>query len=366
MKYSSYTAEDLVLNPEFREWVLNPTVASNTFWENWLKQYPEKLQEVKEAKEILKKFPLEHNQLKDEVVEDIWKILEQASKNDEFDEAKDNTYVLNSETVISRFETKKEQKGISLWRKCLRYAAVAVLVIASIVGYNSLDEQKTEKSNVPKHIAMVNKETQRGQKSTIYLKDGSKVVLNANSKLTYPEQFSKENRLVILEGEAFFEVAKESNRPFQVRTGSVTTTALGTSFNINTRNEAVHIALATGKVVVSGDSKNQEPDIILKPGEDTRYFTKTQEFVTGLFDYDLILGWKDQTIVFKKADEDDVFSTLENWYDVDITRTNKPSLTWDYSGEFIKMDLNSVLLSIGFTMDFEYTIKEQKVTITYH
>lgn len=365
MKYPSYSTEDLVLNPEFREWVFNPTVASNTFWENWLKRYPEKLQTVKEAKELLRQFPQEQYSLKEEAVEDMWKILEHASKNNKLDESQENNYLLNSETVISRFE-KAEGIPISIWRKSLRFAAAVVLIIVAVVGYRDFYQKKEALRNTPISIAMIAKETQRGQKSTIYLKDGSKVTLNANSKLTYPEQFSKENRLVILEGEAFFEVAKESNRPFQVKTGSVTTTALGTSFNVNTRTEGIHIALATGKVLVSNDTKGKESDVILSPGEDARYFTQSNKLVTGLFDYDLTFGWKDQTIVFKKAKEKDVFSTLENWYDVDITRTNKPSLEWDYSGEFIKMDLNSVLLSIGFTMDFEYSIKEQKVTITYH
>ncbi len=366
MNYSSCKAEDLVLNPEFREWVVNPTPATNDFWENWLKTHPDKLQEVKEAKEILRKFPIKQHAIREEEVDKIWESIEKANSDGKFDTVRDNMYPLNAETVISRFELKTKGRSKSVWKKSLRFAASLTLVVAAALWYLNITSLEEPEAAVDIPIAEVTRETQRGQKSTIYLKDGSKVMLNANSKLTYPEQFSNKDRLVTLEGEAFFEVSKDLERPFQVKTGDLITTALGTSFNVNTQKNGTHVALATGKVLVSNNIKPKAPKVILAPGQDAWYYPETENLVAGYFDYDLILGWKDQTIVFNKAKEKDVFSTLENWYDVDITKTNSPSSPWDYSGEFKKMDLKSVLLSISFTMDFEYTIKEQKVTITYH
>lgn len=366
MNYFSCTVEDLVLKSEFREWVLNPTPASNIFWENWLKTHPEKLHEVKQAKEILRRFPLQHHLLMEDEVNNIWERLEKATEEKELDEVRDNTYLLNAETVISRFESKSQDRSNGIWKKLLRFAASVALVVAAALWYLSIISLEEPEAAVVIPVAEVSRETQRGQKSTIYLKDGSKVVLNTNSRLIYPEQFSNENRLVSLEGEAFFEVSKDVNRPFQVKTGDLITTALGTSFNVNTRKSGTHVALATGKVIVSSNTKSEASKVALEPGQDAWYYSESENLVTGYFDHDLVLGWKDQTILFKKANEKDVFTTLENWYDVDITKTNLPSSPWDYSGEFKKMDLKSVLLSISFTMDFDYTIEEQKVTITYH
>ncbi len=363
MKFSSYTAEDLVLNPEFREWVLNPTPAANAFWGNWLKSHPEKLNEVKEAKKILRKFPLEQYALQEEDVNTIWESLKQGTVNSELDEAREKSYLLNAETVIHRFESKSQVRSNSIWKRTLRYAASLILITAIATWYLNINHIDDPEPHVEIPVAKIEKETQRGQKLTIYLSDGSKVVLNTNSKLIYPEQFSTEGRSVTLEGEAFFEVSKDVNRPFQVKTKDLITTALGTSFNINTRKEGTHVALATGKVIVSSQSTASE--VILDPGKEAWYIPDTEKLVTGYFDYDLVMGWKDQAIIFKKASEQEVFSTLENWYDVDIAKTNKPTSPWDYSGEFVKMDLNSVLLSISFSMDFKYTINEQKVTITY-
>ncbi len=364
MNHSSYTAEDLVLNPEFREWVQNPTPASNAFWENWLRSHPEKLHEVKVAKEILEKFPLKRHLLTQGDINQIWEALLEDTRNLEPDTLSKKSYLLNSETVISRFESESKLRPVSLWKKSLRYAASLLLLIAIAAWYLNIKDFKEPETQVTTPVTEIIRETQRGQKSTIYLRDGSKVILNSNSKLKYPEQFSPENRLVTLEGEAFFEISKDVNRPFEVKTKHVTTTAVGTSFNVNTRRRGVHVALATGKVIVSNPSKSSK--VILEPGKDAWYSQETEKLTTGYFDHNLILGWKDNAIIFKHAKEHKVFSTLENWYNVDITKTNKSTLPWDYSGEFVKMDLNSVLLSISFSMEFEYTIKDQKVTITYH
>ena len=355
-----------MLNPEFREWVINPTVASNEFWENWLRQYPEKIQEVKKAKKILKNFPLEYNHLKDEAVDDLWKAMESAARKDQSEEVSNDTYLLNSETIISRFDNQRYNRKIGFWTKSRKIAAGIMLVIGATLGYTTLSTQNQEERALKKEVVMITKENPRGQKSTIYLHDGSKIILNANSKLTFPEQFSPSARVVNLEGEAFFEVSVDSNSPFKVNTGNLTTTALGTSFNINTKNNRIHVALVTGKVYVSNKAGMQESNLLLNPGEDAFYNGEINELVKGQFDNKEVLAWKNKTIVFKRAGEDYVISILEDWYDVDITTTNKSSLTWDYSGEFKKMNLYDVLVSIGFTMEFDFEINDQQVTITYH
>lgn len=359
MNYSEYTAEDLILNPDFRDWVINPTVVSNKFWENWLKQYPEKIEELKKAKSILKAIPLEYYQIKDNEVNEMWRTLEGATSGN------DETYSLTQKTVINQYRNKPVQNKYGFWKRAQQIAAAVVLIIGFVYGFTVLNNRDYNEETELDEDALITKENPKGQKSTIYLMDGSKVVLNARSRLSFPERFSSVDRIVNLEGEAFFEVAKDSDRSFKVISGDITTLALGTSFNINTRNNEVHVALSTGKVLVSNNSSLKESKTILNPGQSARYIGKTNELIKGKFDDELTLGWKEQKIVFKKANEHHVFSTLENWYAVDIAIVNKTSLNWDYSGEFENMDLNSVLLSIGFTMGFEYTIEEQNVTINY-
>src|SRR5690606_21518010 len=107
-----------------------------------------------------------------------------------------------------------------------------------------------------------------GQKSIIQLADGSKVVLNADSELKFLDNFGQGHREIYLKGEAFFEVALDSLRPFTVYSGESVTMALGTSFNINSYdNKKVQIQLATGKVKVIHEDKEKEP-VYLDPGEE--------------------------------------------------------------------------------------------------
>lgn len=358
MNYSEYTTEDFILNPHFREWVANPNIISNKYWENWLKKYPEKIHELKEAKKMLRDFPLEYNHLKDEAVESMWHNLERSTQE------VSNNLTLDQSSVVNNADNKKSLNESGFWRRAQKSAAAVILLLGTIYGITILSNQNTQLV-LDKEVTFLTKENPRGQKSTVYLKDGSKVILNANSKLIYPEQFSINERVVRLEGEAFFVVAKDSDRPFKVVTSNLTTMALGTSFNINTNSDQVHVALLTGKVLVYNNTDMDKTKAILTPGQDVYFNENNNELVKGEFDEHLILGWKNQTIVFKKASEDLVISTLEEWYNVDINTKNQASLNWDYSGEFKNMDLDNVLRSIGFTMDFRYKIEEQKVTIIY-
>ncbi len=364
MNHSSYVAEDLVLNPEFRSWVTNPTSASNSYWENWLKENPGKVDEVKKAKDIIKKFPVAYHRLDQEAVDDMWSVLKNAAVDESSPQDK-KTYPLNADTVISHFEKEQSKPNAGVWwKKSMRYAAILSMLIGVFAVFLAL-KKDYEKESAYTSAPMIVKKTQRGQKSTIYLNDGSKVILNSSSKLVYPKHFSAEDRVVKLRGEAYFEVAKDAKRPFRVQSGDITTTALGTSFNVNTRGPQVHVALTTGKVSVVPEGKDEQAQILL-PGQDARYDEYTGHLTRGTFDVDLITAWKDQVLLFKKASEKQVFDVLQQWYAVDIEVTNKPKRPWEYSGEFKKMDLANVLLSIGFTMDFTYDITDQKVTITYN
>ncbi|MFY0654007.1 MAG: FecR family protein [Cyclobacteriaceae bacterium] len=360
MNYTEYTTKDLILNPDFRNWVANPDVDSNKFWRDWLKQYPEKIHELKEAKKILRDLPLEYNYLKEEAVDSMWKNLERSIQEE--------SIVLHPdmETELSSGYNVIPSNRNVFWKKFSKIAATVLLLLGMAYVFTILKDQNWNNDyGVKKEVSFLSKQNPRGHKSTIYLRDGSKVILNANSKLTYPDKFSFDERIVSLEGEAFFEVAKDKDRPFKVQTGNLTTMALGTSFNINTYQDQVHVALSTGKVLVYNRMDMDKTKTTLTPGQDAHYNSSNNELVKGEFDENLILGWKDQTIVFKKASEEDVIVTLENWYNVDIITRNKPSLKWDYSGEFENMALDNVLQSIGFTMDFEHQIKEQNVIITY-
>jgi ferric-dicitrate binding protein FerR (iron transport regulator) len=249
----------------------------------------------------------------------------------------------------------------------LRYASIILMVLIPIMIYSSIFSV----SLMPVKIAYAEKVTHNGQHLAFTLEDGSQITLNSNSNLTYPVVFSDSDRVVTLKGEAFFEVAKDSKRPFKVITGNVTTTALGTSFNINYPGftDAAEISLLSGVVQVEVENKSDDVEkLILEPGEQVRVVQGGS--VSEITEFDLleISGWKDGVLYFKEADILKIVEILEVWYDVNITviDAGNKSKDWTYTGQFGNQTLENVLRGIGYVKGFESRIKEKDVTIVFN
>jgi transmembrane sensor len=215
------------------------------------------------------------------------------------------------------------------------------------------------------------KENPRGIKSSIFLRDGSRIVLNAESRVEYPQQFSDSVREVYLEGEAFFEVSKDVDRPFVVYSNDVGVKVLGTSFNINAYEQSgfIKVSLMTGRVqieqTISDVSKATSP-VVLESEESIRYSTIEKEFgEVEMVDPDLDFSWKDGTLVFKEASLPNIIARLERWYNVKFVLINDPQFDWSYTGRFHKQSLQDVLEAIGFSQRFNFEFKDDNVEITF-
>lgn len=251
------------------------------------------------------------------------------------------------------------QMKVSSFRYMMRYAAAVALVVMVSVGL----WQVYETARSADQVVMVHKTNPKGQKSTIHLPDGSKVVLNAGSTLSYPTSFSGNMREIVLDGEAFFDVMKNPSQPFIVRAQNVSIRALGTAFNVNTNYENVEVALTEGKVEVSLDGAiNQK--IVLLPGEMASIGKKSKTLTKEIFDAYQVISWTDGKLVFVDASMHEVMEKLERWYGVKIEVKGLHSHSWNYNGEFNNAHLTRVLMSLGFTQGFSYKIEDEKVTLT--
>ena len=200
--------------------------------------------------------------------------------------------------------------------------------------------------------------------------DGSLVWLNSESQLQYPEKFSDSTRVVHLVGEAFFEVMKNVRRPFIVQTANLTTTVLGTKFNVNAyKNESWEkVSLVEGLVKVAeterkiGGRKSQ----LLSPGEEIRYDEQTNKIETRSFDVKYVTGWKEGQLAFKDEPFQAVVKKLSRWYDVDITVQGMPPDGFSLNGVFVNEYLENVLRSISFGRNFDYTLNDKQLTIRFN
>ena len=184
--------------------------------------------------------------------------------------------------------------------------------------------------------------------------DGTEVWLNANSNFVYPTAFIGDERIVTLEGEAYFKVTKDPERPFIVKTKTVQTRVLGTEFNIRSYTpEDTHVVLINGKVEVSNTKGGSYTR--LYPGEDA-HLQSDGNFILAEVDLDSYVYWKDGYFYFDNVTLKDIMQNLGRWYNVNIEFRNKEAM--EYKMHFIS----------DRTKDLEHTIsllnRMKKVTVT--
>ncbi len=183
--------------------------------------------------------------------------------------------------------------------------------------------------------------TPTGGQYNIILADGTKVYLNAVSSIKYPTQFNGDKRLVELEGEAYFEVAKNKNKPFIVKSEKQSIEVLGTHFNVHAyANESVvKTTLLEGSVAVS--FKNQKS--ILKPGEESNVSDSFTKIKIREVDTDEAIAWKNGRFKFDNADLKTVMRQLERWYGIKVEYRGDVSDVRFSGGTFMNKNLSEVL-----------------------
>ncbi|MFC4874395.1 FecR family protein [Negadavirga shengliensis] len=363
MDISEYKVEDFVLDPDFKKWVLNPDRETNIIWEKCLEDYPEKVDQVKVAREILINLNVKTRKLQTADKEGLWRAI--SGKLEE--EAPGvgpaaKTVPIGIQGTIRRIEKRVYISRQNHW--AAKVASVALLVFAlgaafSLYFDKPLGEEKQLKPEVMVHA------TSPGVKSSLTLSDGTKVILNSGSKLSYVKNFSSGEREVFLEGEAFFDVYRDEARPFRVYTGEVVTTVLGTSFNVSTRDgEMISVALVSGKVSVKS-SRSDTGEMLLEKGEMALVSTNDFSMKKKVFSEEQVIGWTKGMIVFDRTPMQEAFAILENWYGVEIVLAGNIPSSLVFSGKFKEETLANILRGLSYSWEFDYTIRDDQVKIHF-
>lgn len=270
-------------------------------------------------------------------------------------------FAVNTETAWAAFEEKLEkrfpaatgattEKGspearvvrMNPLRMALRYAAAAAVLLAA--GYWILFP------GAGSGAGMISLRTGAGEKSEVTLPDGSTVLLNERSELTYAKPF--EERKVTLVGEAFFQVARVDGKSFAIEAEGATTTVLGTSFNVRAypSESKVEVSVKTGKVALrkTGDESRQ---VILEAGQAGAY--NKQENTVGETLISNADAWKTSRLEFDSIPMSAVVEALERYFDIDIEVANPRILKCTFQGRFEKPELQQVLQTLEFTMMLE-------------
>lgn len=359
---SEYSIEDFVLDPEFKKWVLNPDAETKIYWEEYLKSNPSKNQDIVLARKILLNFSRSTGHVDENRVRAAWSNIEKSLDEMNSDDIEARIIPLGSHSSLKKYPV--YINPISGHNQF--YRIVAILAVAFMLAF-SLQYVSQPKVTLNTEIPIEYQEhiTPPGVKSNLTLWDGSKVLLNSGSSLRYVKNFESHKREVELMGEAFFEVTKDPNRPFIVRTGQVSTEVLGTSFNVKAfEGEVLEVSLMTGLVEVNVDMEVPQ-SISLVPGEAIRFKSESQKIQKGGFDKEKVLAWTQKTIVFEQTKMAEIKRVLENWYGVEIQFLNRPARDLEISSRFNDQSLKDVLEGLSYSARFDYKIENDQVNINF-
>ncbi|GAA5224886.1 FecR family protein [Membranihabitans marinus] len=202
--------------------------------------------------------------------------------------------------------------------------------------------------------------TPLGGKYQIVLPDNSKVYLNAGSSIQFPTSFSDHSREVELEGEGFFEVSNDLQRPFLVHCQEQTIEVLGTQFNVNSYKDETSIktTLIEGSVKVKIDTL----ETVIRPGQQ---FSLTKDGHTDVtkVDVEQVIAWRNNLFHFWNTDIKDIMKQLSRWYDIDVTYDG--NLSSEYISGFISRDvtISNVIHMLEETGNLRFSVEGKKVTV---
>ena len=334
------------MNHSFQQWIRFPD--QHPFWNERLKD-PDQRDLMLQAKEILLSMDFEEKLFNNIEKEQLWKKIE---------------------TTSSLTKTPHQRRASSVHGSFLiRVAAGLALLICLMAVYYLFfkDYEKDTLSRSDPTESYIDKVNPRGKKSSFQLADGSRIKLNAESILRIPEQFSEKERLVYLEGEAFFEITKDKLRPFIVVTGGVATEVLGTSFNVRAfpDEDQVKVAVIEGQVKVSQDIRNDDSpqtlSAFLEPYEMAS--VDKDQIIKSVFEEDKVFAWKHNTIYFDNLRFEQVVTKLERWYGVNFVINRIGGIPGRYNGRFTSLSLEKVLEGLSYSSEFQFTIEEKTIYI---
>ncbi len=335
MDYKDFDLHDFLQDEYFVGWVLHSDVESSHFWEQWLAANPEKRGTVQQAREMISSITYQKT-----------------------DTLNDREYSEILEHLLKTNQKKNSQGFRWTIRHTLRLAAsIAVFCIIYIVV-----RQAQVDDPPPMEYRQASVTTQMGQKRTVSLPDGTTVMLNSGSTLTYTVPFEKDIRSVSLTGEAFFDVVHNEKKPFIVLTTGLQTKVLGTSFNIRgyADDPFVSVAVLSGSVRLSSEGSNSHT---LEPNEMGIYHGTLDHIERTSFDPDKTINWTRGILSFENESLETIFKELERWYGVNIEIKEGVRLEGKYSGRYSNDPLELVLKGLSYTSHFTYQINGKQIMI---
>jgi ferric-dicitrate binding protein FerR (iron transport regulator) len=261
-------------------------------------------------------------------------------------------------------------------RATLELADGSIVLLDTLRGGLKQGDVALAKSS-PRQLAYLSRETPgdtppamneirvpRGGEFELVLSDGSRVWINAGSRLRFPVRFPGGERRVVLEGEAYFEVAGDSLAPFRVETGAHLVEARGTAFNVSAYGDVpvIYTTLVSGQVQVSDGMH----DLLLEPGEQCVAYREPA--ATGMelrhVNAEEVAAWREGAFILEGQTLEEIARDIARWYDVEVIFRERAPKNVAFKGRIPRYaDLQEVLLTLERTGEVSFSVVERTIIV---
>jgi ferric-dicitrate binding protein FerR (iron transport regulator) len=351
------------MDNSFKEFVTGKNKESVEAWTNWINENPSARNEFEIAIKVMHLLLKTKKDISDlHTEEDLKELLAKIHS--------ENDNEILTESSNTRFQ----------W---YRIAAIFVLLFTLSATFYFLFKNRSKGGEDLVYNEII---VPLGEKSQLILADGTHIWINSSSKLRYPVNFSKKNRTVYLEGEAYFDVTKKEGQPFIVSTPDLNVKVLGTAFNVKNYPGDKKAVTTVVRGLVSVESKKElTKPVLLKPNENIvlstiaepedkavkhenvreEQATPTMEaIINKTVNVEAITSWKDQMLVFSDEPLEEVALKMERWYNVKVFIRNEGLKKERYRGKFVNNEtIYQVLEVINYTTPIKYSMKNNEIYI---
>lgn len=370
-KFLKYIEDD-----KFIKWVYNEDEELNSYWLDYIRRNPEKRKEIEAASLILRELkPKQDNISREEILKLQDSILQKldgsqqqySSRNILFTVFKYAAAVIIIITLgtlgLFKYNIIQLAKNTP---PSFQIEDEAKLILSDGNKINLIGDESKIEYNVEGKLVVNQKDTVNnltkispgesnqliipyGKSSSVKLSDGTQVYLNAGSMLSYPTVFTGKTREVFLTGEAYFEVAHDSHKPFDVVTKELVIRAVGTSFNVSAYKEDLNIEtiLLEGKVIIRENAfKLRKNEIVLKPNEMALFRKESLETQIKNVNVEDYTAWRFGYLNFQNEDITRVVARIERYYNIKLVISNEEILSQQISGKLVLKENKEKVLEV--------------------
>ena len=247
-----------------------------------------------------------------------------------------------------------------------RLAIVALLILGGSMGTAVYFKKLQEKRELAYQSTYQEYFTQKGERSSLLLSDGTSIHLNSATKIRFPLVFAKGKREVFLDGEAFFEVAHSETSPFIVHTTDANIRVLGTVFNVTSYSEdnKTQVIVSEGQVAFGG--VKQQDEVLLHRNQLSRVIKGGSPSSAEVIRTDKYLAWLKNQMVFENATLGEVFKQLSRKFDVEFEVLDSSLLNRHIMATFSNESLSQIIRSLSLSLRFEYKQRGKIVSLYLH